>query len=216
MLEYGGLWGLVVLIADVWAVVNIIQSSASTGTKVLWIVIVAVLPSYRSHPLVLHGPKDREELARDVTHRQIRERAARAPGCMVDRPRDRAARSARVAPGERVAGGRGRRVGGDLSLGSAVADHVHADFPFSSLHAIGAHWTYSEVPYDRWRAWLTGPRSTSGRLGAQQLRSRRAFFLRPVAGLSIREVFLRVANVRGFWGYFLPLDLTMSTSMITS
>ena len=30
----------------------------------------------------------------------------------------------------------------------------------------------------------------------------------------IREIFLRVANVRGFWGYFLPLDLTMSTSMI--
>ena len=30
----------------------------------------------------------------------------------------------------------------------------------------------------------------------------------------IREVFLRVANVRGFWGYFLPLDFTMSTSMI--
>jgi putative membrane protein len=27
-------------------------------------------------------------------------------------------------------------------------------------------------------------------------------------------VFLRVADVRGFWGYFLPLDLTMSTSMI--
>ena len=30
----------------------------------------------------------------------------------------------------------------------------------------------------------------------------------------IREVFLRVADVRGFWGYFLPLDVTMSTSMI--
>ena len=30
----------------------------------------------------------------------------------------------------------------------------------------------------------------------------------------VREVFLRIANVRGFWGYFLPLDLTMSTSMI--
>ena len=28
------------------------------------------------------------------------------------------------------------------------------------------------------------------------------------------EVFLRIADVRGFWGYFLPLDLTMSTSMI--
>jgi len=30
----------------------------------------------------------------------------------------------------------------------------------------------------------------------------------------VRELFLRVANVRGFWGYFLPLDLTMSSSMI--
>jgi putative membrane protein len=30
----------------------------------------------------------------------------------------------------------------------------------------------------------------------------------------VREVFLRVANVRGFWGYFLPLDLAMSTSMV--
>src|ERR1043165_4963213 len=27
-------------------------------------------------------------------------------------------------------------------------------------------------------------------------------------------MFLRVGNVRGFWGYFLPLDLTMSTSML--
>ena len=30
----------------------------------------------------------------------------------------------------------------------------------------------------------------------------------------IREVFIRIATVRGFWGYFLPLDLTMSTSML--
>src|SRR5678816_1525806 len=27
-------------------------------------------------------------------------------------------------------------------------------------------------------------------------------------------MFLRIGNVRGFWGYFLPLDLTMSTSML--
>jgi putative membrane protein len=30
----------------------------------------------------------------------------------------------------------------------------------------------------------------------------------------IREIFLRVANVRGFWGYLLPWDFTLSTSMI--
>ncbi len=30
----------------------------------------------------------------------------------------------------------------------------------------------------------------------------------------IREVFQRVARLRGFWGYFFPLDITMSTSML--
>jgi putative membrane protein len=30
----------------------------------------------------------------------------------------------------------------------------------------------------------------------------------------IREVFIRIATVRGFWGYFLPLDITMSSSML--
>jgi hypothetical protein len=39
-----GLWSIIVLIADVWAIVNIFQSSASTGTKVLWTVIVFFLP----------------------------------------------------------------------------------------------------------------------------------------------------------------------------
>ena len=43
-MEVGGILGLLVLIADVWAIVNIAQSSASTGNKVLWIVLVLVLP----------------------------------------------------------------------------------------------------------------------------------------------------------------------------
>jgi hypothetical protein len=33
-----------VLIADVWAIVNIVQSAADTGRKVLWVVLVIVLP----------------------------------------------------------------------------------------------------------------------------------------------------------------------------
>jgi hypothetical protein len=40
----GGLWGLLILIADVWAVVNIFQSQADTTRKVLWTVLVVVLP----------------------------------------------------------------------------------------------------------------------------------------------------------------------------
>jgi hypothetical protein len=39
-------WGLLVLIADVWAIVNIFQSTASTGKKVLWTVLVIVLPVF--------------------------------------------------------------------------------------------------------------------------------------------------------------------------
>ena len=30
----------------------------------------------------------------------------------------------------------------------------------------------------------------------------------------LREIVLRVADMKGFWGYFLPLDVTMSTSML--
>lgn len=44
MTDFGGIWGLLVLIADVWAIINIIQSRATTGMKVLWVVIVILLP----------------------------------------------------------------------------------------------------------------------------------------------------------------------------
>jgi len=43
-MQYQGLFGLLVLIADVWAIVNIFQSGASTERKVLWTVIVVLLP----------------------------------------------------------------------------------------------------------------------------------------------------------------------------
>ena len=64
----GGLFGLVVLIADVWAIVNIFQSSADTGNKVLWIVIVFVLPLLGFILWYIWGPK---------TPRPSRERYAR-------------------------------------------------------------------------------------------------------------------------------------------
>ena len=38
------LLGLLILIADVWAIISIFQSSADTGRKVLWTVLVIVLP----------------------------------------------------------------------------------------------------------------------------------------------------------------------------
>jgi phage-related minor tail protein len=44
MVEYGGVIGLLVLIADVWAIVNVMGSGASTGSKVIWTVLILVLP----------------------------------------------------------------------------------------------------------------------------------------------------------------------------
>ena len=43
-MQYQGILGLIVLIADVWAIVNIFQSAADTGKKVLWTVLVIILP----------------------------------------------------------------------------------------------------------------------------------------------------------------------------
>lgn len=54
---FGGLLGLLVLIADVWAILNIFQSSESTGTKALWIVLVLVLPVLGFAIWYFAGPK---------------------------------------------------------------------------------------------------------------------------------------------------------------
>jgi putative membrane protein len=87
-------------------------------------------------------------------------------------------------------------------------------FLFLCLHSVGAHYTYSLVPYDQWMATLTGAEIGNG---AGLERNHFDRFVHFCYGLllayPVREMFLRVAAVRGFWGYFLPLDLTMSTSM---
>jgi succinate dehydrogenase/fumarate reductase cytochrome b subunit len=41
---YNGLWGLLVLIGDIIAIINIFQSPVSNEKKLIWIVAVVVLP----------------------------------------------------------------------------------------------------------------------------------------------------------------------------
>lgn len=43
-MEVTGIFGLLILIADVYAILKIAQSSASTGAKTAWIVAVLLLP----------------------------------------------------------------------------------------------------------------------------------------------------------------------------
>lgn len=56
-IEVGGLGGLIILILDVYAIVKIIGSGASTGSKVLWTVIVLLLPILGVILWFLLGPK---------------------------------------------------------------------------------------------------------------------------------------------------------------
>jgi putative membrane protein len=88
-------------------------------------------------------------------------------------------------------------------------------FLFLCLHEIGSHYTYALVPYDDWFRSVTG-RSFNELVGWERNNFDRVlhFLYGFLFAYPIREIFLRVANVRGFWGYFLPLDLTMSSSMV--
>ena len=38
------LLSLLILIADIWAIINVVQSSATTGMKVLWTLLILFLP----------------------------------------------------------------------------------------------------------------------------------------------------------------------------
>lgn len=49
--------GLVLLVLAVWAIANIINSSAEMGTKILWILIVLVFPLLGVIAWFFMGPK---------------------------------------------------------------------------------------------------------------------------------------------------------------
>jgi len=51
------LLGVLILIADVWAIISIFQSRASDGKKALWIVLVLLLPVLGLILWFLLGPR---------------------------------------------------------------------------------------------------------------------------------------------------------------
>jgi len=78
---------------------------------------------------------------------------------------------------------------------------------FMTLHAVGAHYTYSEVPLGFWLRDTFGfARNPFDRVVH--------FCFGLLMAYPIREVFLRVANARGFWAYYLPLDVTLAFSAL--
>lgn len=87
-------------------------------------------------------------------------------------------------------------------------------FAFLSLHTIGAHFTYSMVPYDG--AWSAlGIDSINSSFNAQRNHYDRLvhFAYGALMVQPLRELLIHHAGVRGFWSWFLPLDLTLSSSL---
>jgi hypothetical protein len=54
---FEGLITLLILVADVWAILNVVQSGESTGSKALWVVLVLVLPVLGFAIWYFAGPK---------------------------------------------------------------------------------------------------------------------------------------------------------------
>jgi putative membrane protein len=76
---------------------------------------------------------------------------------------------------------------------------------FMILHAIGAHYTYAEVPLGFWlKETFDHSRNHFDRIVH--------FSFGLFMAYPIREIFLRVAKTKGFWAYYLPLDVTLAFS----
>ncbi len=56
-LEISGVLSFLVLVLDIWAIVKIVNSSASTFSKVIWVVAILVLPFIGFIIWLIFGPK---------------------------------------------------------------------------------------------------------------------------------------------------------------
>ncbi|MBN9890486.1 PLD nuclease N-terminal domain-containing protein [Salipiger abyssi] len=56
-MEFAGIGGFIVLVLDIWAIVSILTSRASTGSKVLWTLLVIVLPLLGFIIWLIAGPR---------------------------------------------------------------------------------------------------------------------------------------------------------------
>ena len=59
MLQISGVGGFIVLILDIWALVSIVGSNRGTGSKVLWILLVLILPILGFIIWLFAGPRSR-------------------------------------------------------------------------------------------------------------------------------------------------------------
>jgi len=88
-------------------------------------------------------------------------------------------------------------------------------FIFMILHEIGAHYTYANVPYDSFLSAYFNFNLNEYMGWSRNHFDRLVHFIYGLLlAYPIRELYCRIADAKGFWSYFFPLELTMATSMM--
>lgn len=78
---------------------------------------------------------------------------------------------------------------------------------FMVLHVVGSHYTYAEVPFGyTLQEWFGSSRNMYDRVVH--------FSFGFLIAYPVREVFMRLSKVRGFWSYYFPLDLAFAFSAL--
>ncbi|HEX8587167.1 PLDc N-terminal domain-containing protein [Pseudomonas sp. NPDC078416] len=54
---FNGLIGLIILALDIWAIINVLKSGAETGKKILWILLIVILPVLGLIIWAIAGPR---------------------------------------------------------------------------------------------------------------------------------------------------------------
>lgn len=86
-------------------------------------------------------------------------------------------------------------------------------FVFLSVHEIGAHYTYSEVPYDRWAQALLGT-TINEIFGFTRNHFDRLehFFYGALLAYPMREAYIRAQMLKGRLTYTIPITITLAFS----
>lgn len=55
--EFTGIFGFLLLVVDLWAIISVVGSRAGTGSKVIWVLLILFLPFLGFIAWFLFGPK---------------------------------------------------------------------------------------------------------------------------------------------------------------
>jgi len=54
---FNSLVALIIFVLDIWAIINVFKSSATTGMKILWVLLIAFLPVLGLIIWAIAGPR---------------------------------------------------------------------------------------------------------------------------------------------------------------